>query len=440
MKAVKLSLVIMAAALVTIGLSGMAYAFHEGGVATCDGCHTMHNSVGGVKAAQKGLSGKAAQYTGNQSLLIGTDQSSTCLFCHASKAASASSYHVFTSDAKQGTQVPANYTPGGDFAWLTFTYTATSDMHTAAVLGERHGHNVVATDFSGLALPDSTLHTAPGGTYSENNLSCISCHDPHPSARINASGTLVYRGGAGSTPGPIIGSGSTGAIPTGTDTVGVYRLLGGKSYLPKSYAGGPAFNYDPPFAVAPSSYNRQETSTDTRVAYGQGMSEWCTNCHTAIHNDSLSSNLIHPASNAAVLKGSIVDAYTNYNMYVKSGDLSGTSANSYTSMVPYEEHTSDRVALAKHAVSDGSVIGGPNGGSENVMCLSCHRAHATGFDHMTRWDNDFEFITESSAYPVSATATSIYNKTEYPAAMYGRPPSMYATFQRSLCNKCHVKD
>ena len=35
MKGLKVSLVIMAAALLTIGLSGMAYAFHSGGVAEC---------------------------------------------------------------------------------------------------------------------------------------------------------------------------------------------------------------------------------------------------------------------------------------------------------------------------------------------------------------------------------------------------------------------
>ena len=58
MKGLKLSLVIMAAALLTIGLSGMAYAFHSGGVADCGGCHSMHTPK-----------------TGGTSLLIGTDYS-----------------------------------------------------------------------------------------------------------------------------------------------------------------------------------------------------------------------------------------------------------------------------------------------------------------------------------------------------------------------------
>ncbi len=47
MKAVRLSLVIMAAALLTIGVSGLAFAFHSGGVAECGGCHSMHSPAGG---------------------------------------------------------------------------------------------------------------------------------------------------------------------------------------------------------------------------------------------------------------------------------------------------------------------------------------------------------------------------------------------------------
>ena len=435
MKGLKLSLVIMAAALVTIGLSGMAHAFHEGGVAQCEGCHTMHNSSGGVTVIKGGTPLQGVAY-----LLKGSDQSSTCLLCHASTTAKAGSYHVYTSDYAQGSKPPVNYTPGGDFAWVAITFAAASDMHTSQVLGERHGHNVIANDFTGLSK-DTTLQKAPGGTYSRDNLSCISCHDPHPAARQDASGTLSYRG-----TGPIVGPGSyADETLSGTDKMGVYRILGGNGYVPKSYTGGPAFTNDPPIAVAPRTYNVATTGEgtgDIRVAYGKGMSEWCSNCHTDIHADNATTHFIHPASNLAKLKGT-VDIATNYNQYVKSGDLSGGSGTSYTSLVPFEEGITDLAILKSHVNTAGAGTGskqGPVTGNENVMCLSCHRAHATGFNHMTRWDNDFEFITETSAYPVSTTTTSLYNKTDYTAAMYGRDPGIYATFQRSLCNKCHVKD
>lgn len=443
MKGLKLSLVIMAAALLTIGLGGMAYAFHEGGVAQCEGCHTMHNSSGGTAILTKG---GASQFQGVASLLKGSDQSSTCLNCHASTTAKAGSYHVYTSDYVQGSKPPVNYTPGGDFAWVAITFNAASDMHTGQVLGERHGHNVIAADFPGLSAADSTLHTAPGGTYSANNLSCISCHDPHPSARQDATGTITYRGS-----GPIVGPGSYAdeTLTGATDKMGVYRILGGKTYVPKSYTGGPTFVNDPPVAVAPRTYNVSggvgvggEALGDVRVAYGKGMSEWCSNCHGSIAADSATTHFIHPSSNLAVLGSTIA---TNYNQYVKSGDLTGGSGVSYTSLVPFEEGITTLATLKSHVNTAGAGTGstqGPTTGTETVMCLSCHRAHASAFNHMTRWDNDFEFITEGGAYPTSTSSGTLYNSTDYTAGMYNRPAtaSIFATYQRSLCNKCHVKD
>ena len=61
-------------------LAPRAYAFHSGGVAECEGCHTMHNTRGSGKAIPlAGGVGNGAKY-----LLQGSDQSSTCLNCHNS--------------------------------------------------------------------------------------------------------------------------------------------------------------------------------------------------------------------------------------------------------------------------------------------------------------------------------------------------------------------
>ena len=40
MRAVKVTLVAVLAALVAVGVSTTSYAFHSGGVAECEGCHT----------------------------------------------------------------------------------------------------------------------------------------------------------------------------------------------------------------------------------------------------------------------------------------------------------------------------------------------------------------------------------------------------------------
>lgn len=448
----KLSKILVAAATLTIAASGSAFAFHDGGAAYCDGCHTMHNSSGGKAVSKK------TQFTGVNYLLQGSDQSSTCLNCHGTTAAKAGSYHIMTTDAAAGGTVPSNYTPGGDFAWVKESFTGTASYGApVSSPGDRHGHNINAVDYG--FTTDATLTTSPGGSYPAANLHCSSCHDPHGKFRVVDANGTVQRPVAGAATGatdvnkslPISGSGSYGGQPTATEAVGVYRLLAGAGYQPDSVGAiaNIAFSANPPVAVAPSAYNRSEATTETRVAYGTGMSEWCANCHAGIHNTTAAmdggTSFVHPASSDSKL-GAIA---TNYNAYVSSGNFTGTQAASYTSMVPFEEGVGVTTAQLKtHAVNDGSQTGGPTTGNENVMCLSCHRAHASGWDSMTRWNNKSEFLTVAGAYPgVGATGEAGYGQynmghtqAETQAAFYQRPATNYATYQRSLCNKCHAKD
>lgn len=84
------------------------------------------------------------------------------------------------------------------------------------------------------------------------------------------------------------------------------------------------------------------------------------------------------------------------------------------------------------------------------MCLSCHRAHASGFIDMLRWENEYEFITKviagATSYggtDVAATDNALSRgrlNAEKVAAYYDRPATQFATYQRVLCNKCHAKD
>ena len=105
---------IIALAIVAIGLGGQAYAFHDGGVADCAGCHSMHSSVSTIVSAGGGDYGY---------LLTATDQSSTCLNCHEQAGlTSPSSYHMSTAaaDLVNDTDVVAQRTPGGDFGASAF--------------------------------------------------------------------------------------------------------------------------------------------------------------------------------------------------------------------------------------------------------------------------------------------------------------------------------
>jgi hypothetical protein len=388
-------LVVIAAVLIAFGLGANALAFHDGGVAHCDGCHTMHNSADGATNANGGTVGAGVSTW----LTLGSDPSSTCLNCHQGTG----SYHMYSSDGTAAT-------PGGDFYWLTKTFTWSAHGRAFSSEGDDHGHNVVAADFG--LTQDATLSTAPGGAYNSAFLGCNSCHDPH----------AVKNGGVRGGYGAIEVSGSYGADPTAQVT-GNYRILGDQGYDGGEGAGA-NFSADVPIATT-ARYAKD--ADDAHTDFGQGMSEWCANCHTGFTADS-SNPMRHPANNDAHLGSNLS---TNYNTYVKTGDFSGNSATSYLALVPFERGVSDPTAL------DGASTAGPDS-SSNVMCLSCHRAHATAFQNATRWDMTTEFPATDS-HPAAGdggvTGDDVAN------SYYGRDMvAQFGAFQRSFCNKCHAQD
>lgn len=397
-----------------------AYAFHSGGVAECEGCHSMHSP------------------TSPSFLLVGADQSSACLTCHENAADTGpSSYHVSTAGTL-ATGLPLQRTPGGDFGWLKKTYT----WGGGSSEGAAKGHNIVASGYGYVA---DTRHggIAPGGTFPNSQLGCQSCHDPHGKARRLDTGAIVATGA------PIIGSGSynNSTDPTPGLAVGVYRIL---------YAGaspdqpsGATFT-TAPVAVAPATYNRTEATTQTRVAYGGGTltnswGNWCGTCHADFNSTSTTEH--HPVDLALG-----TDIALKYNTYVSSGIMTGTAATSYLSLVPFAEATQDYGVLKSHALNNNAAAAqtGPATG-DAVTCLSCHRAHASGFDEMLRFYYTYEFMTKGGQYvgtdnplvgtsgrgPTQAGGRLI---ADFQAAYYDRPATFTGPYNRVLCNKCHAQD
>jgi len=418
MKGLRISFIVLAAALMAFGLSGTALAFHSGGVAECMGCHNIHDAKS------------------TSALMVGTDISSTCMSCHL--AAGASSYHIATPDADMPTGTPpGNRTPGGDFGWLKKTYTYSPRTGTTTTeAGERHGHNVVAVDYGYVA--DGTNTVAPGGDMVATDLSCNSCHDNHGKLRRSGTDAAPVWGVSGA---PIVGSGSydTSATPAAGQAVGAYRILRGTG----STAGSGGKTFTAIFnAVVPATYNRTEAVSPTRVAYGFGISDWCSTCHPDMHSGS-SSKMTHPVNQQL---GTTVTA--NYNAYVASGNMTGTSATSFDTIVPFQrDNSSDYTALKLLAKNDGSDLSGP-ATSDRVMCLSCHRSHASGWEFMGRWNNAGEFMAADGVWPGTDSPSTIAAAPKYSQGRtvaettkaYNDKPMTYASYQRSLCNKCHAKD
>jgi predicted CXXCH cytochrome family protein len=422
--------------------------FHAGGVAACDGCHVMHNAQNGVQKSVRGIApGELAwSNTVNSFLLQGSDQSSTCLICHSgTNGTSSGTQFVIATVNPAG--APANYSPGGDFGWLYKTYNNSPGAH--------HGHGVSARDFS---LVGAT-NAAPGGTWTAvpgdplGQFACSSCHDPHGRYRMVSAATPNGVGFAGPFPAslpnlPIASTGSYGATPVaGTYAVGAYRLLAGQRYAPTSNSFY-AFANNPPIAVAPQTYNKTETpTTEARVAYGTGMSEWCQNCHVNIHMDTYSSGwqgLRHPAGSASYLKAA---QYDMYNHYVASGNINTAITNNYTSLVPFEQGAN--MTLGALQANTGSAVAITAGSTNNVMCLSCHRAHASAFDSILRWDQNATFLTDGTNVTAGITSAALVTSggggprptADTTAGYYGRTMGNgFSPYQRSLCNKCHGKD
>jgi hypothetical protein len=349
-----------------------------------------------------------------------------------------SSYHIATADADMPAGVaPLQRSPGGDFGWLRKSYTFTVRGTTSTEDGATHGHNIVAADTSFTIDPHNTV--APGGTFQSSGLGCNSCHDPHGRARRLSDGTYVNAVySPGSTNAPIMASGSynNSPIPGAGLAVGVYRLLRGLG----DNSTGATFS-GVGIAVAPSSYNRTEALTQTRVAYGatgiNTWGNWCASCHPNMHS---SGNYVHPVDQSL---GTTVA--NMYNAYVKSGDLTGSATSSFTSLVPFAENTGDIATLQGHAVNNDSYLNGPSS-SDKVVCLSCHRAHASGWPEALRWNMEGEFMVYNSLYPGTDTTPTAPQFArgrlgiETQAAYYDRPVTTFASYQRVLCNKCHAKD
>ena len=148
-----------------------------------------------------------------------------------------------------------------------------------------------------------------------------------------------------------------------------------------------------------------------------------------------SGNYVHPIDETL---GSTIA--TNYQQYVKSGDMSGSSATSFLSLVPFTEGTGDYTTLGTHAVNNDSQLGGP-ASTDEVNCLSCHRAHASGWKDMLRFNYFYEFMVKAGQYvasdnpAVTGTRAPLQHQgrtiADATAAYYDRPATKFAKSDRS---------
>ncbi len=304
----------------------------------CSNCHVMH-------ASQQGTASTPNDYLLNNN----------CLGCHSGTNAT---------DAT-APAVPYVYTAG------------VSDLTTSLAGGnfkfaddnDRYGHNPV--ELSGGV--DTTLTSPPGwkigfnangqvgGTtpnWGSNNLSCAGiygCHGKHDATGVTGSHHLN----------------ATGAITTPSTVATSYRFLFGiKGYEAADYEFSPLATtgaHNVYYGVARTgSESSADTPTDTAT-----MSYFCAECHGIFHSGA--------SSNEGI--ADVGDTFLTSPWIRHPVDISMPTTGEYSGYSAYRPD----VPVASSDVSDGSLTV-TNAADRIVMCLSCHRAHASPYPASLRWD------------------------------------------------------
>lgn len=323
----------------------------------CSDCHTMHNSQDAAPMAREFTgSGYESRSDPVPSLLV-TD----CVGCHSSldgstwrDSVTGAPIVLSTSEPTFGASADGGATNQG-LAAGNFYWVGQSDAN---------GHNILTAD--------ATLGTAPGSAVSCGG---DSCHDnlnrPYTGSgflngRTACQGCHMVSGDAEPSvhgwhhkddAGPVIASGSQGW----------YRFLAGHKDGDGHGVSG-IEDDDWERSVSASDHNEYlggaGDKTDTRgmAAEGNTMSGFCSGCHGNFHEQNAvvggSSPWIRHPSDA------VIPATGEYAGYV-----------SYDPLAPVARPSLGGAASA-------AVVPG----TDMVMCLSCHRAHASPYRKMMRWD------------------------------------------------------
>lgn len=243
-----------AAMLLVVGFeASSASAFHDGGAASCDGCHVTHNSQNNLPIVPG---------PGNDYSLKAGNASEVCLVCHAQSAGAVLGLNPLAPPLEKG---------GGNFVFLLEdNLNDAVGGATSPIAGRAAGHNVVAPAFG---LTQETRYSmSPGGGFPVDELGCTSCHDAHG------------RGGFRM----LLGTGETQGFVTFTASA--------------PDASG--------LALVPGAV---ETRT-SHSAYRSGMTDWCGNCHGRYH-EQLGATFEHPIDDP--LSSGVIDQYNEYDGVTK---------------------------------------------------------------------------------------------------------------------------
>jgi predicted CXXCH cytochrome family protein len=354
----------------------------------CANCHTMHNSQGG--AAEVHLGADGGHWTSGTGGWAGPTNStpqknllkSDCVGCHSSSSTDT----IVTLGGV--TKIPIVFNTGGpaantELAGGNFYYTTVDGLNPGENMNNR-GHNVAGIaardplpkapgDWGGacgqgchesLVDPVNPLYVPSTG---ENQTGCEGCHLKVGHHDVETEGGT----GAGNSYRFLAGHGGTGLakmVDSGMNTVGI------------SFEG---VNWGIQNSVDPNDRNlyMPQTAPQTTSSPSLPIGRWCAGCHGKFHafgavdemflTDNGGDRDKNPATNPWLRHPTNVDIpSTGTNEYTDPGGVMGKTYNPETG-----------IPLARFDRFGTVVTTG-----DQVMCLSCHKAHASEWPDALRFD------------------------------------------------------
>lgn len=312
----------------------------------CSNCHTMHNSQNGQAVVAEGP---------QRCLLARAD----CLGCHSSTIGSTWKDSVNGAPIVLNTAEPTYGAAG--LAGGNFYYVST--------VADNTGHNVIDTDnqedTAAMFPPPGDQHTT-GITYS--NFTCSGAKGCHGDRTVEDK--LLSLKGAHHTDDGVLKFGSISLTGQGGSNGLSYRFL-------KGVKGGEDSDWQDT-VNATNDHNEYfgDTAMGTSILTSPAnntISGLCAECHGYFHGtlssecSNVSPWLRHPTDTSLPSIGEYT-AYTAYDTIVPVGRTSSWAGWTTGGGAP-----------------SGTVT--PGGTTDDiVICLSCHRAHASPYFKMMRWD------------------------------------------------------
>lgn len=398
------------------GPNTLQYHSYDGLI--CTDCHTLHNSENGATVNQSGQGGTQL----NRELLKRGDWTDMCLSCHT-EGSNTSSTVLLSGVENTGWVAPpvmsinGTYTgsmPAGDF------YFSKNDAKKGHNPSYTKGADLTGAGTSLLMPADATLKALPpGGTsITDKEWSCHSCHGMHSRFSDTYSAWRQLKRKV------------NGKVVTGSETAGTVETSGGTSgtttagYEPiMSNSRGDIQGTTYKFSRADSNplegadLMLAESDTNKNV-YRGGFSSFCSACHGDFHGgtgetratDNAKTNIgqtwqRHP-TNVKLNETSIVQTnngsstsgakygITTYTKVVSNAQSTNPNPVGYDWRYPLVQDNADfTVKSTVAAWSNASTALG----TSRIMCLTCHKAHASKFDNMTRWDANAHSFLASGA-------------------------------------------